>query len=72
MSRKATPNGNAQAESFIKTLKYEEVYLFEYEINPTPFLATNPNRSLLDGRSHGAIVTGARLGEDLESFLHTS
>ncbi len=34
MSRKATPNGNAQAESFIKTLKYEEVYLFEYEINP--------------------------------------
>ena len=33
MSRKATPNPNAQAESFIKTLKYEKVYLFEYEIN---------------------------------------
>ena len=31
MSRKASPNDNAQAESFIKTLKYEEVYLFEYE-----------------------------------------
>ncbi len=31
MSRKASPNDNAVAESFIKTLKYEEVYLFEYE-----------------------------------------
>ena len=31
MSRKASPNDNAKAESFIKTLKYEEVYLFEYE-----------------------------------------
>ena len=31
MSRKASPNDNALAESFIKTLKYEEVYLFEYE-----------------------------------------
>jgi len=30
MSRKATPNDNAKAESFMKTLKYEEVYLFEY------------------------------------------
>lgn len=30
MSRKGTPNDNAQAESFMKTLKYEEVYLFEY------------------------------------------
>jgi len=27
MSRK----GNAKAESFIKTLKYEELYLFKYE-----------------------------------------
>ena len=36
------------------------------------FLSANPNRLLLDGRSHGAIVTGARLEEDLESFLYTS
>jgi len=31
MSRRGNPYDNAQAESFIKTLKYEEVYLFEYE-----------------------------------------
>jgi transposase InsO family protein len=31
MSRRACPYDNAQAESFIKTLKYEEVYLNEYE-----------------------------------------
>ena len=30
MSRAATPYDNAQAESFIKTLKYEEVYRTEY------------------------------------------
>jgi putative transposase len=30
MSRKANPYDNAMAESFIKTLKYEEVLLFEY------------------------------------------
>ena len=30
MSRKANPYDNAQAESFIKTLKYEEVYRTEY------------------------------------------
>jgi len=30
MSRVATPYDNAQAESFIKTLKYEEVYRSEY------------------------------------------
>jgi putative transposase len=30
MSRRATPYDNAQAESFIKTLKYEEVYRTEY------------------------------------------
>jgi transposase InsO family protein len=30
MSRMATPYDNAQAESFIKTLKYEEVYRTEY------------------------------------------
>ena len=31
MSRKANPYHNALAESFRKTLQYEEVYLFEYE-----------------------------------------
>ncbi len=31
MSRKTSPNDNALAESFIKTLTYEAVYLFEYE-----------------------------------------
>ena len=31
MSRKGNPYDNAQVESFIKTLKYEEVYLFEYQ-----------------------------------------
>jgi len=30
MSRRATPYDNAQVESFIKTLKYEEVYRTEY------------------------------------------
>ena len=30
MSRKANPYDNAQAESFMKTLKYEEVYRTEY------------------------------------------
>ena len=30
MSRLATPYDNAQAESFMKTLKYEEVYRTEY------------------------------------------
>jgi putative transposase len=31
MSRTGKPYDNAQAESFIKTLKYEEVYLLEYQ-----------------------------------------
>ena len=31
MSRRGNPYDNAQAESFIKTAKYEEVYLNEYE-----------------------------------------
>jgi transposase InsO family protein len=31
MSRRGNPYDNAQAERFMKTLKYEEVYLFEYE-----------------------------------------
>ena len=30
MSRKGNPYDNAQAESFIKTLQYEEVYHTEY------------------------------------------
>jgi putative transposase len=31
MSRRGNPYDNAQAERFMKTLKYEEIYLFEYE-----------------------------------------
>jgi putative transposase len=31
MSRRGNPYDNAQAERLMKTLKYEEVYLFEYE-----------------------------------------
>lgn len=31
MSRKANPYDNAKAESFIKTLKYEEIYLNDYD-----------------------------------------
>lgn len=31
MSRKGTPTDNAQAESFMKALKYEEVYQFGYK-----------------------------------------
>jgi transposase InsO family protein len=31
MSRRGNPYDNARAESFIKTLKVEEVYLYEYE-----------------------------------------
>ena len=30
MSRRGNPYDNAYAESFLKTLKYEEVYLSEY------------------------------------------
>ena len=30
MSRKGNPYDNAQAESFMKNLKYEEVYLSDY------------------------------------------
>jgi len=31
MSRRGNPYDNAKAESFMKTLKNEEVYLYEYE-----------------------------------------
>ncbi len=31
MSRKGNPYDNAAAESFMKTLKYEEVYLWDYQ-----------------------------------------
>jgi len=31
MGRRGNPYDNAQAESFLKTLKYEEVYLWEYQ-----------------------------------------
>ena len=31
MSRRGNPYDNAKAERFIRTLKYEEIYLYEYE-----------------------------------------
>ena len=31
MNRRGNPYDNAKAERFIRTLKYEEVYLYEYE-----------------------------------------
>jgi putative transposase len=31
MARRVNPYDNARMESFFKTLKYEEIYLFEYE-----------------------------------------
>jgi putative transposase len=31
MARTGNPYENARMESFFKTLKYEEVYLYEYE-----------------------------------------
>ncbi len=31
MSRQGNPYDNAKAESFIKTLKVKEVYMYEYE-----------------------------------------
>ena len=31
MSRRGNPYDNAQAESFMKTLKYEEIYVNDYE-----------------------------------------
>ena len=31
MSRRANPYDNAKAESFMKTLKYEEIYLNDYD-----------------------------------------
>jgi len=31
MSRRGNPYDNAKAESFMKTLKYEEVYMKDYE-----------------------------------------
>lgn len=38
MSRKGNPYDNAFAESFIKTLKYEEVYLKEYKSSDDAYI----------------------------------
>ena len=40
MSRTGNPWDNAACESFMKTLKYEEVYRSEYRDQPTPMLAS--------------------------------
>jgi transposase InsO family protein len=67
MSRKGNPYDNAFAESFIKTLKYEEVYLNEYETfedafrNIRHFIETVYNRK----RLHSAL--GYRSPDRFES-----
>jgi putative transposase len=67
MSRKGNPYDNAFAESFIKTLKYEEVYLNEYETfedafrNIWHFIETVYNRK----RLHSAL--GYRSPDRFES-----
>jgi putative transposase len=67
MSRKGNPYDNAFAESFIKTLKYEEVYLNEYETfedafrNIQHFIETVYNRK----RLHSAL--GYRSPDRFES-----
>jgi transposase InsO family protein len=74
MSRKGNPYDNAFAESFIKTLKYEEVYLWEYETfdeaykNIKKFLEDVYNKK----RIHSSIGYNTpeefeKLGEDLNS-----
>lgn len=74
MSRKGNPYDNAFAESFMKTLKYEEVYLWEYETfdeaykNIKKFLEDVYNKK----RIHSSIGYNTpeefeKLGEDLNS-----
>jgi putative transposase len=74
MSRKGNPYDNAFAESFIKTLKYEEIYLWEYETfdeaykNIKKFLEDVYNKK----RIHSSIGYKTpeefeKLGEDLNS-----
>jgi transposase InsO family protein len=74
MSRKGNPYDNAFAESFMKTLKYEEVYLWEYETfdeaykNIKKFLEVVYNKK----RIHSSIGYNTpeefeKLGEDLNS-----
>ena len=49
MSRRGNPYDNAKAERFIRTLKYEEVYLYEYESleEPGHVSATSSTRSTI-------------------------
>lgn len=72
MSRHGNPYDNAKAESFFKTLKYEEVYLWEYEDLATAhqrigyFLDDVYNRK----RLHSAL--GYRSPLEFEQLLQTT
>jgi putative transposase len=44
MSRTGHPYDNVQAESVIKTLKYEEVYVFEHQNNGKDLYCTTVRR----------------------------
>lgn len=69
MSRPANPHSNARCESFIKTLKYEEIYVTEYgrlehlRTNLTCFIDHCYNRQ----RLHSAL--GYRSPESFEQSL---
>lgn len=46
MSRKGNPYDNAQCERFMRTLKYEEVYVSDYETRSRGVNRTVPRRGL--------------------------
>src|SRR5205807_8964854 len=52
MSRKASPWENAGCESWMKTLKYEEVYRQEYRIFPRARLTAQDRKSTRLNSSH--------------------
>jgi transposase InsO family protein len=70
MSRKGNPYDNAFVESFIKTLKYEEIYLKEYESFPDA--QSNIDRFIVEvynrKRLHSSL--GYRSPDDFEKELN--
>ena len=63
MGRRGNPNDNAKAESFMKTLKVEEVYLMEYETFEdvaAVIVRASSTRSTTAGGSTPHSDTGAR------------